>query len=83
MGSKGKAVAVAPFDYPDVWFMPPFFTIQPVEDTKQRQLQMWTDLLIKYARHYNKATIAVDNDEGKSQGPPLFQNDEINRKRKQ
>lgn len=34
--------------YPEFYSFPPFFTIQPVEATKEKQLSLWNELIIQY-----------------------------------
>jgi hypothetical protein len=36
------------FQLPDLYNFPPFFTIQPVLITREKQLEQWRDLILKY-----------------------------------
>ncbi len=54
----------APFNYPDVYHLPPFFTIQPVAATREKQLGMWCDLLARFVRHSRRQSFAVATDAG-------------------
>mmetsp|Transcript_5657 Transcript_5657/g.12014 ORF Transcript_5657/g.12014 Transcript_5657/m.12014 type:complete len:196 (-) Transcript_5657:178-765(-) len=38
----------ASFDLPDFWYFPPFFTLQPVLATREKQLGQWRELILKY-----------------------------------
>eukprot|EP00956_Cyclotella_meneghiniana_P044092 scaffold301725_cov86-Cyclotella_meneghiniana.AAC.4 len=38
----------ADYQYPDVYHFPPFFTIQPVLSTREKQLAQWRELILKY-----------------------------------
>lgn len=61
---------------PEYWSMPPFFTIQPVAQTRATQMQMWTDLIAIWLKSKKKTTIYVNNDSGHFP----FTNNQINRK---
>jgi ESCRT-II complex subunit VPS25 len=52
---------------------PPFFTIQPVESTKEKQLALWRDLILRYHRQLKLKTLVVHE-------CPLWENDDIGRK---
>jgi ESCRT-II complex subunit VPS25 len=36
------------YEYPDFYHFPPFFTIQPVLATREKQLALWRELILKY-----------------------------------
>eukprot|EP01082_Thalassiosira_pseudonana_P006765 g14945.t1 g14945 contig21:217758-218928(-) len=38
----------ASFELPDFYHFPPFFTIQPVLSTREKQLGQWRELILKY-----------------------------------
>ncbi|QDZ23537.1 vacuolar protein sorting-associated protein [Chloropicon primus] len=38
------------FEFPEIYSYPPFFTLQPVKETREKQLASWRDLIVKYAR---------------------------------
>eukprot|EP01041_Mallomonas_annulata_P004390 gene4390-8739_t len=42
------------FHPPKMWGFKPFFTIQPVLNTREKQLQLWRDLIIQYHIHANQ-----------------------------
>jgi ESCRT-II complex subunit VPS25 len=52
----------------------PFFTIQPVQATREKQLKLWRDLIVSYHVHH-KSFRMVDPPNW-----PLFKNDAIGRK---
>ncbi|EJK68321.1 hypothetical protein THAOC_10508, partial [Thalassiosira oceanica] len=35
---------------PDFWYFPPFFTLQPVLATREKQLGQWRELILKYRK---------------------------------
>jgi len=63
------------FTYPEFYEFPPFFTIQPVQATKQKQLSIWIEFVASYIKHHQLSAIKVIED-SKS---PLFFNKKINR----
>lgn len=63
------------FTYPEFWFYPPYFTIQPIKETQQKQKELWRDLILRYCRQHRIYTI--ENDE--SDDFPPFNNPAINR----
>ena len=62
--SSSASSLAAPFKYPDVYHLPPFFTIQPVAATREKQLGMWCDLLARFVRHSRRQSFAVAADAG-------------------
>ena len=64
------------FQWPWQYNFPPFFTIQPNSDTRQKQVEAWCDLVL----NYHKATKSYVLDVNEATGLPLFYNDKINRK---
>ncbi|XP_055698509.1 vacuolar protein-sorting-associated protein 25 [Phlebotomus papatasi] len=61
------------FEWPWEYNFPPFFTMQPHDKTREHQLKVWTDLVLKYQKHKNEAILTVNQD------TPLFSNDTIKR----
>lgn len=47
------------FEYPEVFGFPPFFTLQPVAETRERQLGMWVDLVVAFQRHHRRTIVKV------------------------
>ena len=72
-GSAGGAPAA--FEFPPHFAYPPFFTLQPVEQTRARQLSMWTELVLAYCAHARLFVVDAD-------APPqeLFANAALPRK---
>jgi len=66
--------SVGEFVYPDYFDLPPFFTIQPVLNTKKKQFEMWRDLILQYFRV--KKLYELDINEPCD----IFTNEKINRK---
>ncbi|EDW02097.1 vacuolar protein-sorting-associated protein 25 [Drosophila grimshawi] len=66
---------MAEFQWPWEYTFPPFFTLQPHEETRQKQFKVWTDLFLKYLKHNNKFTLGIND-----QTSPLFCNESINRR---
>ena len=46
--SEFKVSAAGTFALPDYYDWKPFFTIQPIEATRAKQLKLWCDLIIAY-----------------------------------
>jgi len=61
------------FEYPEFYSFPPFFTIQPVEATRQKQLALWRELILKYHTQHKLKTLVVHE-------CPLWKNESIERK---
>jgi ESCRT-II complex subunit VPS25 len=47
------------FSPPEFWNFPPFFTLQPVESTRVKQLALWKDLILKYHMERNIHTMTL------------------------
>eukprot|EP00580_Thalassiosira_gravida_P019980 CAMPEP_0201662116 /NCGR_PEP_ID=MMETSP0494-20130426/4300_1 /ASSEMBLY_ACC=CAM_ASM_000839 /TAXON_ID=420259 /ORGANISM="Thalassiosira gravida, Strain GMp14c1" /LENGTH=178 /DNA_ID=CAMNT_0048140409 /DNA_START=20 /DNA_END=556 /DNA_ORIENTATION=+ len=62
----------ANFELPDFYYFPPFFTIQPVLSTREKQLGQWRELILKYHTDLKIKTLVVHE-------CPLFQNSTIQR----
>ncbi|XP_059612309.1 vacuolar protein-sorting-associated protein 25 [Phlebotomus argentipes] len=61
------------FEWPWEYNFPPFFTIQPHDKTREHQLKVWMNLVLKYQKHNKEAVLTVNQDS------PLFSNDSIKR----
>jgi ESCRT-II complex subunit VPS25 len=61
---------------PDHFGLPPFFTLQPVAETRAEQLVIWRTCVIAHCRAHNHASLVLA---GESVGPP-FENAAINRR---
>jgi ESCRT-II complex subunit VPS25 len=63
-------------EWPWQYGFPPFFTLQPNEDTRKKQLDAWCDLVLSYCKQnriYQLDLIEAQNQE-------LFENKKIDRK---
>ncbi|XP_051129676.1 vacuolar protein sorting-associated protein 25 [Andrographis paniculata] len=61
------------FRLPHFFNYPPYFTLQPVRDTREKQVQLWKELILDYCRTQKVFTIGLDEDF------PLFSNPVIER----
>uniref|UniRef100_A0AAR2K8N9 Vacuolar protein-sorting-associated protein 25 n=1 Tax=Pygocentrus nattereri TaxID=42514 RepID=A0AAR2K8N9_PYGNA len=64
------------FEWPWQYNFPPFFTLQPNVDTRQKQLAAWCSLVLSYCRHRKLYTVDVLE----VQESPVFNNKKIERK---
>jgi len=64
------------FEWPWQYDFPPFFTIQKNADTKLKQLEAWSALILSYHKHNKILKIRVAD----SLSCPLFHNKAIDRK---
>jgi ESCRT-II complex subunit VPS25 len=39
------------FNPPEFWSFRPFFTLQPVAETREKQLNCWASLILQYCSH--------------------------------
>jgi ESCRT-II complex subunit VPS25 len=60
------------FEFPEYYNFPPFFTLQTVQATKQKQLALWRDLILKYYTTNKIKTLIVHD-------CPLWANASIDR----
>mmetsp|Transcript_32397 Transcript_32397/g.71591 ORF Transcript_32397/g.71591 Transcript_32397/m.71591 type:complete len:184 (+) Transcript_32397:43-594(+) len=65
----------ASFNYPFFYSYPPYFTIQPVKETRDRQSSLWGQLILSFCKHHKVFVINTQDD---SFVP--FTNANINRK---
>uniref|UniRef100_A0A3Q0RER3 Vacuolar protein-sorting-associated protein 25 n=1 Tax=Amphilophus citrinellus TaxID=61819 RepID=A0A3Q0RER3_AMPCI len=63
------------FEWPWQYNFPPFFTLQPNVDTRQKQLAAWCSLALSYCRHHKLYTLDVME----AQESPMFNNKKIER----
>lgn len=63
-------------EWPWQYNFPPFFTLQPNEDTKNKQIEAWCDLILSYCKQ--KRIYQIDLAE--AQSTELFNNKNIDRK---
>uniref|UniRef100_A0A7N9AMA7 Vacuolar protein-sorting-associated protein 25 n=1 Tax=Mastacembelus armatus TaxID=205130 RepID=A0A7N9AMA7_9TELE len=64
------------FEWPWQYNFPPFFTLQPNVDTRQKQLAAWCSLALSYCRHHKLYTLDVLE----AQESPVFNNKKMERK---
>ncbi|KAL3822657.1 hypothetical protein ACHAXA_001810 [Cyclostephanos tholiformis] len=57
---------------PDFYHFPPFFTVQPVLSTREKQLGQWRELILKYHTDLRIKTLVLHE-------CPLWKNDSIGR----
>ncbi|OIT27648.1 vacuolar protein sorting-associated protein 25 [Nicotiana attenuata] len=61
------------FKLPNFFNYPPYFTLQPVRETREKQIQLWKELLIDFCRTQKVFVIGLEEDF------PLFSNPAIER----
>ncbi|CAI9095231.1 OLC1v1031126C1 [Oldenlandia corymbosa var. corymbosa] len=61
------------FKLPHFFNYPPYFTLQPVRETREKQIQLWKELIIEYCRAQRIFFIGLEEDF------PLFSNPAIER----
>ncbi|GAQ79847.1 hypothetical protein KFL_000390360 [Klebsormidium nitens] len=61
------------FELPYFYNYRPYFTLQPVRDTREKQIQLWKELILSFCKHYGMYIVDVDDF-------PLFANKSIERK---
>ncbi|CAN0927388.1 Vacuolar protein sorting-associated protein 25 [Linum grandiflorum] len=61
------------FKLPQFFSYPPYFTLQPVRDTREKQIQLWKELIIDYCRTQRIFVIGLEEEF------PLFSNPAIER----
>ncbi|XP_023612667.1 vacuolar protein-sorting-associated protein 25 isoform X2 [Myotis lucifugus] len=64
------------FEWPWQYRFPPFFTLQPNVDTRQKQLAAWCSLVLSFCRLHKQASMTVME----AQESPLFNNVKLQRK---
>ncbi|XP_075767608.1 vacuolar protein-sorting-associated protein 25 isoform X1 [Pelodiscus sinensis] len=64
------------FEWPWQYRFPPFFTLQPNVDTRQKQMTAWCSLVLSYCRLNKLYTMTVLE----AQESPLFNNRKLQRK---
>ncbi|KAM0939418.1 putative ESCRT-II complex, Vps25 subunit, winged helix-like DNA-binding domain superfamily [Dioscorea sansibarensis] len=61
------------FKLPAFFNYPPYFTLQPVRETREKQVQLWKELILDYCRNQKVFVIGLEEDF------PLFFNSVIER----
>ncbi|GLJ14484.1 hypothetical protein SUGI_0234150 [Cryptomeria japonica] len=62
------------FKLPYFFNYPPYFTLQPVKDTQEKQVQLWKELILNYCKHHKIFIINLEEEFS------LFSNTAIDRK---
>lgn len=57
---------------PAAWRFRPFFTLQPVAETREKQLRLWRELILSYHEHYRQYSMSPSSF-------PLFRNEALDR----
>jgi len=60
------------FEYPEFYSFPPFFTVQPVLNTREKQMSLWRELILNYHTSCKIKTLVVHD-------CPLWKNADIQR----
>lgn len=58
---------------PPFFYYPPYFTLQPVKDTREKQIQLWKELILDYCKTQKIFVIGLE------ENFPLFSNPTIER----
>ncbi|PKA57801.1 Vacuolar protein sorting-associated protein 25 [Apostasia shenzhenica] len=61
------------FRLPHFFNYPPYFTLQPVRETREKQVQLWKELILVYCRSQKIFSVGLEEDF------PLFSNPAIER----
>ncbi|OQR85904.1 condensin complex subunit, partial [Thraustotheca clavata] len=61
------------FTFPEHYNFPPFFTLQPIRSTREKQLMLWKSLVLDYHQALNQPIFTPNT-------TPIFENTQINRK---
>eukprot|EP00128_Syssomonas_multiformis_P006349 Colp12_sorted_trinity150504_noHs@21299 len=67
---------MATFEWPSFYNFPPFFTVQPNAETRERQVQVWGELVLGYCKHHKSFLLEVKD----AAASELFFNTKINRR---
>lgn len=69
--SSRKMQKLGEFKLPNFLNYPPYFTLQPVRETREKQIQLWKELIIDFCRTQKVFVIGLEEDF------PLFSNPAI------
>lgn len=61
------------FKLPQFFNYPPYFTLQPVRETREKQVQLWKELILEFCKNQKIFIIGLEEEF------PLFSNSEIER----
>lgn len=70
-----KKASNEPFQFPAFYSQPPFFTLQPVQNTRVKQTKLWCDLIISYFQFFGLQELNLDATDTMA----LFNNKDIQR----
>lgn len=73
---KTKRNMATKFEFPSYYNLPPFFSVQPILNTRKKQSQLWGDLILSWCRHHKIFELNVAD----ASATPLFHNASINRR---
>ncbi|PRP78288.1 hypothetical protein PROFUN_13822 [Planoprotostelium fungivorum] len=65
------------FHFPAFYELPPTFTLQPVLNTRRKQLDMWAGLVLDYCKYHKKYSLDLEEELRSKDG--LFHNPRIER----
>mmetsp|Transcript_21634 Transcript_21634/g.38564 ORF Transcript_21634/g.38564 Transcript_21634/m.38564 type:complete len:176 (-) Transcript_21634:86-613(-) len=63
-------------ELPKFWSYPPYFTLQPVAETREKQISLWHDLILSYCKRHKIYVIPSNA----AENFPLFENKDISRR---
>jgi ESCRT-II complex subunit VPS25 len=69
------SVVSSNYKFPDFYHFPPFFTLQPSEETRKKQYDLWLQHIVSYLKAHKKSILNIQEDAK----TPLFQNSQIQR----
>ncbi|CAI5509064.1 unnamed protein product, partial [Closterium sp. Naga37s-1] len=72
-GAAAAPVSGTAFSLPHFYDYPPYFTLQPIKATRERQVRLWAELIVAWCRHHRTLLVPLDHF-------PLFHHPAIQRK---
>ena len=72
---SSSSASSSSFDWPPFYSNPPFFTLQPVLNTRDKQVSLWISLILSYSQFYK----CFSYDLSSVSNLPLFNNTSIQR----
>ncbi|KAL4524898.1 hypothetical protein Ndes2526B_g07084 [Nannochloris sp. 'desiccata'] len=61
MSTSDQQLIPNSFVFPEFWSYPPYFTLQPIPESQEKQKELWRGLILSYCRHYRIFQINVDD----------------------
>lgn len=74
LGQKRNPSGDGGFEFPEFWEYPPYFTVQPVPETFEKQKDLWCGLILRYCKHTRTFIVDVHDEDF-----VLFRNKKIDR----